>query len=123
MKDEPRILVFYSTPSNIPRLRLDIEHRAVEQVLRDLHVDSSLICRLHATTIDDLTRNLLERQYEIIQFSGHGNEEGFLLEDRNLAGKNMFVSAKEIAYILHETSPHLRVAIFMSCYSADSISE
>jgi hypothetical protein len=123
MKDEPRILVFYSSPSNISRLRLDFEHRAVEQVLRDLHLDSSLVNRLHATTIDDLNRSLLEREYEIVQFSGHGNEEGFLLEDRNLANKSMFVSAKEIAYILHETSPHLKVAIFMSCYSTESIIE
>jgi hypothetical protein len=121
-KKEPRILVFYSTPSNIPRLRLDIEHRAVEQVLRDLHVDSSLVNRLHATTVDDLARSLMEREYEIVQFSGHGTKEGFILEDRNLE-KSMFVPAAQIAQILHETSPHLKVAIFLSCYSAESIPE
>lgn len=120
--DDPRILVLYSTPSNLPPLRLGNEHRAVEQVLRDLHVDSSLVYRLHATTTEDLINALLEREYEIVQFSGHGNREGFLLEDTTLRDKGVFVSAKEIANILHETSPKLKVAIFMSCYSTDSIS-
>jgi hypothetical protein len=122
-QDDPRILVLYSAPSNRPRLRLDIEHRAVEQVLRGLHVDSSLVYRLHATTTEDLTNALLEREYEIIQFSGHGNKEGFLLEDRTLIDSDIIVSAKAIANMLHESSPQLKVAIFMSCYSADSIPE
>lgn len=123
MNDEPKVLVVYSSPKNEDRLRLDIEHKAVERVLKDLHVDSSLVYRMHATTIDDLSRVLIEREYEIVQFSGHGNENGFLFEGRSLVDNSMLVSAKEIAYLLHETSPHLKVAIFMSCFSADSISE
>jgi len=120
-KSNSRILVLYSTPGNMPPLRLDIEHSAVEKVLRGLHVDPSLVYRLHATTTEDLTNALLEGNYEIVQFSGHGNKEGFLLEDITLADRGIFVSAQEIANILHETSPQLKVAIFMSCYSADSI--
>lgn len=115
---EPKILIFYSNPGNLPGLRLDKEYRAVDQVLRD----ASLVKRLHATTVDDLSRALMEREYEIVQFSGHGVEEGIFLEDRNLQ-KNMFVPAGQIARILHQTSPHLKAAIFMACYSADSIPE
>ena len=121
IKSNSRILVLYSSPSKPSRLRLDIEHRAVEQVLRELHVNPSLVNRLHATTTEDLTNALLEENYEIVQFSGHGNQEGFLLEDLTLGEKGIFVSAKEIANILHEISPQLKVAIFLSCYSAESI--
>lgn len=118
--DAARILVFYSMPSNMDRLSLDEEERGIDQILRDLHLEPSVIKRLHATTIDDLTRTLMENEVEIVQFSGHGDSEGILLRDRYLP-KAMLIPAEQSAQILLETSPKLRAAIFMSCYSAESI--
>ena len=117
---EARIIVFYSAPSDTPRLRLDQEHRAMDDVLRELHLEPSLIQRIHATSVEDLTRSLQEKEYEIVQFSGHGSESSIFLEDRH-QDTSMAVPAGQIAQILRETSPNLKVAIFMSCYSAESI--
>ena len=117
-----RILVFYSMPSNTDRLSLDEEERGIDQVLRDLHLEPSAIKRLHATTVDDLTRALMENEFEIVQFSGHGDTEGILLRDR-YQPKAMVIPADQSARILRETSPNLKAAIFMSCYSAESIPE
>jgi hypothetical protein len=120
--ETPRILAFYSAPNNTAHIRLDKEHRAVEKILRDLHLEPTLIKRLHATTIDDLTQALMEREYEIVQFSGHGARDGIFLEDRTLQ-KDMFIPADQVAKIVRETTPRLRAAIFLSCYSANAIDQ
>jgi len=121
--ENPRILIIYAAPGNLPRLKLDWEHSAVGMVLREVGLDPSLVIKsLHATTIENLVRALVEGEYEIVQFSGHGAKEGIFLEDPRHE-RDVFVPARQIAQILRETSPRLKVAIFMSCYSAEAIEE
>jgi hypothetical protein len=120
--DEARFLVFYSVPGDAARLRLDREERSIDDVLRDLRLDHSLIQRVHATSVEDFTRALQEGKFEIVQFSGHGNNEGILLEDRH-QGNGVVVPAGEVSRILHEAAPDLKAVIFMSCFSAESIPE
>jgi len=121
-KDNARILIFYSLPGNLPRLGLGREERAIDDVLRDLHLDSSLIRRVHATSIEDLTRVLQEGEFEIIQFSGHGYKEGIFLEDRH-TGAKVPIPAEKIAQLLHDTSHNRKAVIFMACYSSESTPE
>ncbi len=82
----PRILVFYSNPSNSDRLRLDKEDRALDLILERRNIHKSLVHKRHATSVKDFARALRDEDYEIVQFSGHGSNEGIYLEKDQLDG-------------------------------------
>jgi len=116
------ILILYSNPSDTDRLRLDKEHRAVEQVISDLRLDPRRIQRLHAVSVMDVISALQKNSFDIVQFSGHGSSKGIYLEDE-LYDEGTEVSAKRMASILKSAHPKLKAAIFVSCFSASSVSE
>jgi hypothetical protein len=78
-----RVLILYSNPSDTQRLRLDKEHRTIDQLLEKLKLPADTINRRHAVTREDLLGVLSEIKYDIIQFSGHGTGECFCLEGEN----------------------------------------
>jgi hypothetical protein len=106
----PRVLILYSNPGDSQRLRLDREHRAIDAVLREMGLDSSVILRRHAVSVED------------IQFSGHGSEEGILLE-RQPTGKQELVDAGRLTAALSGVSPKTRAFLFLSCFSSASLAE
>jgi CHAT domain len=116
----PRILIVYSNPPSSGRLRLDMEHRRVDLAIKRCGLDPSIVDRLHATSIDDLTNALRTRSYEIIQFSGHGSATAIYLEN-SIHNGSVRLSAEKCAQILLETGTRLRLAIFLSCYSAETV--
>ena len=113
---QPRILIFYSNPSDTDRLRLDKEDRMLDMILKQRNVNRELVRKLHATSVKDFTTALREDEYEIVQFSGHGSEEGIYLEKEQIDGGGI-VSASHIAALLSEALPDLKAAIFVSCFS------
>jgi hypothetical protein len=118
----PEILILYSNPINTARLRVDKEHRAIDQIIDKFHIDSNRIVRLHATSVTDFIAELQKSDFEIIQFSGHGSTEGIYLETANI-NQGEVVSAKRVSTLLHGSSPKLKAVIFISCFSASSISD
>jgi hypothetical protein len=116
-----QILIFYSNPLSTQRIRLDREHRIMDEVKARFGNESDAILRCHAVTLDDLTRSLSEKSYDVIQFSGHGSKQGILLEDESFQ-KPVEVPPEQVAAIIKRTQPRLKLAIFMSCYSAEAIS-
>lgn len=116
-----KILILYSNPSDTERLRLDKEHRSLDEVLEDAHVSRDTIVRLHATRLQDLLNSLSAADYEIVQFSSHGSSLGFFLESDSDSGGSTLVSAEQVANLLNQTQPNLRAAIFLACFSADAI--
>lgn len=117
---EPKILIFYSNPIDTYRIRLDKEHRAIDQLLQRQSQYARSIHRLHATSPEDLSHILRAGKYEIVQFSGHGSADGIFLEDIH-ANKSSVITAQQISAILTDTCPQLKAAIFLSCYSALAI--
>ena len=95
----PRVLVLYSNPGDSQRLRLDKEHRAIDAVLRELGLDSSVVLRRHAVSVEDFSAAIRSGEFEIIQFSGHGSEEGIVLE-RQPTGKKELVDASRLTAAL-----------------------
>lgn len=120
LPDEPKVLIFYSNPQDTSRLRLDKENRALDLILQRLNLPQSTIRRLHATSAEDLARALHEKEYDIVQFSGHGSEDGIYLEDL-FHQKSSQISAPQITAILRDASPNLKATLFISCFSAASI--
>jgi hypothetical protein len=116
-----RVLILYSNPADTARLRLDKEHRAVEGVLERANLPNATVRRLHAASVDDIAMALKGQQYEILQFSGHGSPGGFYLESARLDTGEL-LSPERAAALLRLASPDLKAALFLSCFSASSIS-
>jgi hypothetical protein len=116
------ILIAYSCPADEDRLRLDREHRRVEDAIAATRVSHVAVDRKHATTLDDLARALASRQYDVVHFSGHGNSTGFYL-DSETGDAGAFVKAIHLANILHSTQRSLSAILLISCYSSDAAKE
>lgn len=62
--------------------RLATESRIINECLeRCKHRENIGLKIIHASTIDDFARDLLEQEYRIVQFSGHGTEIGLAFEN------------------------------------------
>ncbi|MBI2927720.1 MAG: CHAT domain-containing protein [Verrucomicrobia bacterium] len=116
----PKTLILYSCPGDQDRIRLDKEHRALDELLRKHDLPGHTLRRLHATTVSDFTSALRDETYEIVHFSGHGSPEGICLED-DLHGQSVFIDADRVSRIIQAALPDLRLALFASCYSASAI--
>lgn len=115
-----RILIIYSNPAGTDRLRLDKEHKAIDQALISSRISQDVVIRKHASSFEDIAKALSEQEYSVFQFSGHGSAKGICLEQEN-HNKSDFISADRISQLIHETQPKIKLAIFMSCFSADAI--
>jgi hypothetical protein len=119
-KTDDAALIIYCSPERADRLRIDKEHRAIDAALVGTS-GQDRVTRLQASTLDDILRALQRRPYSVIQFSGHGSDKGILIEStKEIDG--VLLDPTKIAAILRLASPHLKVAIFMSCFS-DSMAD
>lgn len=107
------ILILYSNPSDTTRIRLDKEHRAIDQVISKSGINPNILFRCHATSIEDIVHILSNTNFDVIHFSGHGSNNGIYLEKTKENKSELFVS-KELAELLKNTQPRLTLAIFMS---------
>lgn len=120
--EPPHILVLYSNPDDSSRLRLDREQRAVDQALSRISAESTSIRRLQAVSIDDFAVALRREPFEILQFSGHGDDTGIVFESADgRAGE--LVSSRRLAAILASVHSAPRAIIFLSCFSTNALAE
>lgn len=111
----PKSLIVYSSPERLDRLRLDEEHRAIDQVLAKHHLPVWVIRRIHAATLLDFGFALRERDFEVVQFSCHGDEQGLYFEGK---GAREVTPWKVLSQTLQGAAPSLCVVILNACYSA-----
>lgn len=115
-----KILVCYSNPRDSQRLRLDKEHKIIEQLLKKHGLESSVVKRIHATTVEDLVHTIRQDTYKVIQLSCHGSPDGFYLESAN-SDNGFILRAAHLNVLLRENSSHLQVLICICCFSSESI--
>ena len=115
-KEKSRVLIFFSNPKDTPRMGLSYEWKSIQQLAGEEHEVKSI----PATTVQNVIQEVGSKDYHLIQFSGHGSKEGFYLENISLS-KSQLVTANELAKILVPRIQSLRAALFISCYSTDSI--
>lgn len=119
-KESVKILIAYSNPADTSRIRLDVEHKAIEGVINKYKLPPYVFSRHHATSIEDIVNILNRESFNIIHFSGHGNQDGMIFEQGHLS-KSVTLNPKELATIISRTQPGLEALMLMSCFSADSI--
>lgn len=110
------ILVVFANPSGTNQLRLDAEDKAIkDSFLRGRHRDYYNLRTLHAVTIQDLRQAILGESYSIVQISGHGTNNGLVLE--NDEGGIFVVPQKALAELFQIYSPPLQCVVLNACYS------
>jgi hypothetical protein len=111
-----KVLVVFASPRGTDTLRLGEEDRVIQECIRRCkNRDHVRLTIKHAATVDDIRRALLDDDFDIVHFSGHGTGSGLAFEDG--LGR-LFVPPREaIANLLSEFSPPLQCAVLNACYS------
>ncbi|MFN8495657.1 MAG: CHAT domain-containing protein [Caldilineaceae bacterium] len=110
------ILIIFANPKDIEPLRLSTEDKAIRESIKfSQYRDNIQVNVLHAATIHDVRRALLESSYKIIHFSGHGAGDGLVFE--NESGKPHIVMPNALADFLAAYSPPIECVILNACYT------
>ena len=114
------ILLVHSNPADTERLRLDREHRALDQMIRTSQLEGAIRI-LSAATVADLISAIHDQSIRIVHFSGHGNSTGLYFESSADSDYGSELSAEQLRELLIANAPHIHALVLASCYSADSI--
>ena len=81
-----KVLALFANPSYTNQLRLGAEDRTIRECFRRGKMrDSIELVVRHAATVDDVRRALLDDEFTIVHFSGHGTRAADLrTKDRAL---------------------------------------
>jgi NTP pyrophosphatase (non-canonical NTP hydrolase) len=116
-----RVLIAFSGPLDADTLALRIEARKIEEALqRSQNRDGISVKMLPAARMVDLRRAMLESDYDVLYFSGHGSYEGPLFEDDD-GGTALFTVDKLRELI--KVSGTVKCVVLSCCYTAGALSE
>jgi hypothetical protein len=111
-----KVLVVFANPRGTSALRLGEEDRTINECFRRSKNRDGLSLRiLHASTVDDIRRALLDDEYHIVHFSGHGTGTGLAFEDKD--GRLYVPPQDAVAQLLADFSPPLECLLLNACYS------
>lgn len=111
-----KVLVLFANPRGSNPIRLGEEDRKIQECIRrGKHRDDIHLSIKHAVTIEDVSRALLDDDFEIVQFSGHGTGAGLAFEDE--LGRVYVPPREALANLLSDFSPPLTCALLNACYS------
>jgi len=113
-----KILFVGANPLSTTRLRIDEEYREIDNGLRlssgrelfDLSIST-------ATRPNDLRREILRHEPNFVHFSGHGENEGIVLEDAE--GNPTLVSRDALSELFDLFKDNTECVILNSCYSEE----
>jgi hypothetical protein len=111
------VLIVFSNPIyEKSNRRFDQEDKEIyEAIKRSKYSEKINVNTCHATTVRDLQRALLEKDYHIVQISGHGDKNGLVMENGD--GKAYLVPQKALAELFAHFTSSLECVILNSCYS------
>ncbi len=113
------ILAVFASPRSLERLGVDQEDRVITESIRlGKDRDDVRLTKCQATRVDDLSRALLDAEFQIVHISGHGAKEGLVLEDDD--GRDFVVPQKALAKTFSKYAPpngRLECVILNACYS------
>ena len=115
-KPVKKILILSANPKTTPRLLLDKEVREIKEGLKRSKLRERF--EIHsewAVRIWDIRRALLDVEPQIVHFTGHGNEDGLLVEDELGLAVNIPVEALSDLFKLF--SNQVECVVLNACYS------
>lgn len=112
-----KILFLSANPGDTQRLRLDKEVREIKEGLRrSKNRDQFNIVSEWAVSFNSLRRALLDYEPQIVHFSGHGGEEGLMMEGE--MGIAVSISIEALSNLFELCANHVECVILNACYSA-----
>jgi hypothetical protein len=112
-----KVLLVFANPHTIERpLRLGTETRVIHEAIRlSRYRENIVLTELHAATIHDLSRALLDDEFQIVHIGGHGVSKGLILEDET--GRPYRVPQQALANLFQAYNKTLRCVVLNACYS------
>jgi hypothetical protein len=101
-----RVLIVYSNPEDTGRIRLDREHRAVDQAMAESGVSPDCVIRKHAATLKDIASAISDTEFSVFHFSGHGSRKHLHL-DTESGQSGEPITAGRIAALISKAQPQL----------------
>ncbi len=116
MQDKITILILTANPKNTNRLRIDEEVREIRDTLKgSLYRERFKVEVREAVRPEDIQNALLEIAPQIVQFSGHGEQDGLILEDD--AGQGMLAKPEALRDLFKLFKGHIECVFLNACYS------
>jgi len=117
-KDTINILFLSANPQDTAQLRVDHESRAIDAALRNAEFREKFNIKTHsAVRVTDLQSFLLRHKPNILHFSGHGEQDGIILEDAY--GDAAPVKKEVLSLLFSVLKDNIRCVLLNSCYSAE----
>jgi hypothetical protein len=111
-----KILILAANPKTTPRLRLDEEVREIREGLkRAKRREQFEIHQNWAVRLLDLRRALLDVEPQIVHFTGHGKEDGLLVEDE--LGMAVSISPPTLSGLFELFANQVECVLLNACYS------
>ena len=124
-QQQTKILILSANPIGTSRLRVDEEVRDIEEGLqRSKYRDRFKVDQKGAMRLRDLRRVLLDYEPQILHFTGHGELNGLLVEDKQ--GFGIHVPPRALTDLLRLLSNRVECILLNACYSdnqADTINK
>jgi hypothetical protein len=113
------ILALFASPQSLDRLLVDKEDKVITECIRLCkNRDRIELRKQQATTVDDMSRALLDAAFQIVHIAGHGAGRGVVLEDER--GDNFVVPQGALARMFSRYVPprgRLECVVLNACYS------
>ena len=111
-----KVLIVFANPRGTSSLRLGQEDKTIHECIERSKFRHKIDLTVkHAVTVDDIRRALLDTEYDIVHFSGHGTGHGLAFE--NSAGGLYVPPMDAVAALLKEFTPPLQCVLLNACYS------
>jgi hypothetical protein len=111
-----KVLAIFANPKGSIPLRLEHEDRVMRESIKlspyREYLDFEI---LHAVRVDDFARALLEKDYQIVHFSGHGTGKGLAFE--NEIQQVQVVPKDALGETISAYSPPIECVLLNACYS------
>jgi NTP pyrophosphatase (non-canonical NTP hydrolase) len=116
-----RVLIATASPIDEAPLRVDREIREITEAIRRSSGRETIeVQYCQATQVSDLRRAFLDRDFDIVVISGHGEPEGPVLQDAD--GNGILFTAELFAQMV-SAQTSVQCVVLNSCYSSHSITE
>ena len=113
-----KVLLLFANPYDQPdkRLHLGTNDRIIQEAIRlSPYRDNISLAVHHATTVHDLRRALLEKQFQIVHIATHGSSKGIILEDE--VGVPRRIPLQALADLFHNYSATIECVVLTACDS------
>ena len=110
-----KVLLVFANPHGTDPVRLGQQDRVIREAVKlSRYRDNIALTSCHAATVHDLRRTLLEDTFHIVHISGHGSQEGLILENEN--GTPFVVPPKALANLFGAYRNTVHCVLLNACY-------